>query len=339
MKWNELLELLLSGKDLSLEDAYNVALAIAENKIDDVMKSAILVALRCKGEGFNEIAGFAKALRDLAIKVGPFPEALDTAGTGGDKASLFNVSTATAFLLAAMGYPVVKHGNRSVSGISGSADLLEALGYKIDLSPEEVEKALAKSNFAFIFAPKYHPAMKNVMPVRKALGIRTIFNLIGPLSNPARPGYQVLGVSKEWMLEPMAKALSTLGIKRAAVIHGRPGIDEVSPISTTQVYLIEDGEITKSVVDVSDFGARALESLDPLRVSSVEESKEKVLRAFRGEVPEAIFLGLNAAMALHVLSEKDLREAYDEVIDFIKSNDVIERIRRIVEASGGKPTF
>jgi anthranilate phosphoribosyltransferase len=275
----------------------------------------------------------------LAVKVGPYPEALDTAGTGGDKASLFNVSTATALLLAMMGYKVVKHGNRSISSSSGSADLLEALGYKIELSPEEVDKALRESNFAFIFAPKYHPAMKNIMPVRKELGIRTIFNLVGPLSNPARPNYQLLGVASPQLLLKMAKALSELGIKRAAVVHGRPGIDEVSPISTTDVIIIDNGELKRTVLDVRDFGVTPLQSLEPLRVKDVNESKEKVLKALQGKGPEALFLSLNAALALHVMEVLDVSEAYQRIIEFIHTHDTIEALRKIVEASGGEPTF
>ncbi|ALU12074.1 anthranilate phosphoribosyltransferase [Ignicoccus islandicus DSM 13165] len=339
MEFKEVLETLLKGNNLPLEEAYEIAMKITKNEIDDILKSAILVALRCKGEKYTEIAGFAKALRDLAVKVGPFPEALDTAGTGGDNASLYNVSTATALLLAAMGYKVVKHGNRSISGTSGSADLLESLGYKINLTPEEVKIALNSSNFAFIFAPLYHPAMKNVMPVRKKLGIRTIFNLIGPLSNPASPGYQVVGVAEEWMLQPISEALTQFNVERAAVIHGFPGIDEVSPIASTEVVLVNKGDITKTVIDVKDFGIRPLESLDPLRVKSVEESKEKVLRALSGNEPEFTFLLVNASLALHVVSGIDIKDAASSIKEFVDSVDVIEKVRRIVEASGGTPTF
>ena len=322
-----------------MNTSYELALSIARNELSDILKSAFLVALRCKGERGDEVAGFAKALRDLAVNVGPYPEAIDTAGTGGDKSSLFNVSTATALLLAMMNHKVVKHGNRGVSSASGSADLLEALGYKIELSPEEVERALNQSNFAFIFAPIYHPAMKNVMPVRRELKVRTIFNLVGPLSNPARPGYQLLGVAKPWMMDVMAYALKLLGIKKAAVIHGRPGIDEVSPVSTTDVLLIEDGDITRTVLDVSDFGATPIKDLDKLKVSNAEESKEKVLKALSGEGDEAEFLALNAALALHVKDNLDVSDAYRSVKEFIASFDTIEGLRRIVEASGGHPTF
>jgi len=339
LNWYQLLDDLLEGNNLDIRTSYNLATAIAKNELSDVLKSAFLVALRCKGEKGEEVAGFAMALRDLALKVGPYPDALDTAGTGGDKSSLFNVSTATALLLAMMGYKVVKHGNRSVSSNSGSADLLESLGYKIELSPQEVERALSTSNFAFIFAPLYHPAMKNVMPVRRELRVRTIFNLVGPLSNPAKPGYQLLGVAKRWMLELIANALRTLGIKRAAVIHGRPGIDEVSPISTTDIILIDNNEITKTVLDVTDFGIQPLRGLENLKVRNIEESKMKVLKALRGEGDEAKFLALNAALALHVRDNIDVADAFRNVMDFLNSYDTLEGLRRIVESSGGTPTF
>jgi anthranilate phosphoribosyltransferase len=181
--------------------------------------------------------------------------------------------------------------------------------------------------------------MKNVMPVRKKLGIRTIFNLVGPLSNPASPGFQVVGVSEEWMLEPIAKALSMLGVKRAAVVHGRPGIDEVSPISTTQIYTVSEGEISKSVIDVTDFGVQPVESFEHLKVRNVEESKEKVLKALRGEGPEFVFLALNSALALHLTRGVDLMEAYNDIKEFVGTVDVLERVRSIVRASGGEPTF
>jgi len=334
-----LIEGLLRGKRLSSEEAYELALKIAKNEIDDVKKAGVLVALRCGNERPEEIEGFVKALLDLAVKIGPFKDAIDTAGTGGDRANLFNVSTATAITLAAMGYRVVKHGNRSVSSTSGSADVMEALGYNLNMSPEEAERALEKSNFVYLFAPLYHPAMKNVAPVRKSLGIRTIFNLAGPLSNPARPGYQLVGVSEPWMLEVFAKALNKLGVKRAAVVHGRPGIDEVSPISTTDVYLVTEDGITYTNVDVSDFGAKPLDSLDPLRVSNVEEAKEKFLRALRGEYPEAVFLGVNAAMALHVIEGADVSDAYLRVIDVLTRGEALEKLKEAIEASGGKPRF
>lgn len=310
-----LLEKILRGERLSSEEAYALAMSIAKNEIDDVQKAGFLVALRCGRERPEELEGFVRALLDLAVKVGPFREAIDTAGTGGDRANLFNVSTAAAVTLAAMGYKVVKHGNRSVTSAAGSADVMEALGYNLNLPPEKATEVFERTGFVYLFAPLYHPAMKNVAHVRKNLGIRTIFNLAGPLSNPARPGYQLVGVSEPWMLDVFAKALKNLGVERAAVVHGRPGIDEVSPTSTTEVYFVDRDKISYSVIDVEDFGAKPLESLEPLKVRDIKEAKEKFLRALRGEFPEAVFLGVNAAMAIHVIDGKDVSEAYLEVVE------------------------
>ncbi len=334
-----LLEKLLSGNRLSVNEAYELALAMAKNEIDDVEKAGALVALRCPRESPSEVEGFVRALLDLAVKVGPFPDAMDTAGTGGDRANLFNVSTATAITLAALGYKVVKHGNRSVTSVSGSADVLEALGYNINMGPEEATEALEKSNFAFLFAPRYHPAMKNVVNVRRKLKIRTIFNLAGPLSNPARPGYQLVGVSEPWMLELFANVLKNLGVKRAAVVHGRPGIDEVSPVSSTDVYLVDEEGITYTNIDVKDFGIDGLDSLDPLKVSNLEEAKTKFLRALRGEEPEAIFLAVNAATALHVREAIDVADAFEKVMDTLRRGEALSKLREAIEASGGIPKF
>jgi len=327
------------GTPLTSEEAYALAMGMARNELDDAQKAGVLVSLRCGNEKSEEVVGFARALLELAVKVGPFRDALDTAGTGGDRANLFNVSTATAITLAAMGYKVVKHGNRSVTGISGSADILEALGFNINLEPSKVKEMYERVGFAFIFAPLYHPAMKNVAPVRKSLGIRTIFNMVGPLSNPARPGYQLVGVSEPWMLEVLARALRELGVRRAAVVHGRPGIDEVSPVSSTDVYLVDEDGITYTNLDVSDFGATPLESLEPLRVASLEEAKDKFLRALAGEYPEAVFLGVNAAMAIHVLEGIDVSEAYLRVTTTLAKGEAIQKLREVIEASGGTPKF
>ncbi len=335
----QILERLLNGKRLDLDTAYSLATALTSEGLNEAQKGALLTALRCGKESFEEIAGFAKALLDKAIKIGPFPDAMDTAGTGGDKASLFNVSTATAITLAAMGVKAAKHGNVGVTSVTGSADILKELGYNIMMTPEQAEKAFKESGFVFLFAPIYHPAMKNVASVRKSLKIRTIFNLVGPLSNPARPRYQMVGVSEPWMLEPIAKALQLLGIERAAVIHGRPRIDEVSPVSTTDVYIVTPDEIVYTTVDVKDFGAEPLRSLDPLRVKSVEESKKKFIRALRGEEPEATFLALNTALAMHVKEMYDISESYKEVIEVLKSGAVIEKLKEAIIASGGQPKF
>ena len=227
MEYRDLLKKIVDGASLESEEARKLALDIMDGTIPDVVVSAILVALRMKGETVDEITGFAKAMRERAIRIsGEY--AIDIVGTGGDGFSTLNVSTASA-LLTSIKYPVAKHGNRAVSGKTGSADVLEALGYRIEVEPSEAAKLLKETRFVFLFAPLYHPAMKRVAPIRRALGIRTIFNVLGPLTNPANVKRIVIGVFSKSYAEKVAEAASRLGYEKAVIVYGEPGIDEVSP--------------------------------------------------------------------------------------------------------------
>ncbi len=331
----EILEGLLSGKSLTKDMAKKICIAMGRNELEAPASSAILVALRCKGEEYEEIAGFAEGLREMALRVGPYPDAIDTAGTGGDRAGLMNVSTASAIVLAEVS-KVVKHGNRSVSSVSGSADVLEGVGYNIYLEPHKVERAIEESNFAFLFAPLYHPAMKNIMPVRKLLGIRTIFNLIGPLSNPARPGYQVLGVASEDLLEKIARALHTLGVKRAIVVHGEPGIDEVSPVGKTKAIEIEGEEIHKITIEPPI----KLSELEKLKVNSKEEAVQKFVKSLKGEFYEGkVFVALNAGVGISLIKGIEIEDGFKEAMEIIESGAAFERLKKAVQASGGQLKF
>ena len=334
MDYGEILERLLERSNISKEEAKSVCIAMGKNEIEAEVAAAILAALRCKGEDAEEIAGFAEGLREMAIKIGPYPEAIDTAGTGGDRAGLMNVSTASAIVLAEVG-KVVKHGNRSVSSVSGSADVLETIGYNIQLGPQEAERALKASNFVFLFAPLYHPAMKNIMPIRKKMRVRTIFNLIGPLSNPARPGYQLLGVATKELMEKMAKAMTSLGIKRAFVVHGEPGIDEVSPIGSTYIIEVEGNELREGVFKVPE--PYKVNDLGLLKVRDKVDAAVKFIRSLSGEFePGSKFVALNAGLGISLLEGVDLEDGVREAYEIIKSGAAYERLVKAVEASGGR---
>ncbi|MFP3223281.1 MAG: anthranilate phosphoribosyltransferase, partial [Nitrososphaeria archaeon] len=238
MNLSEMLEMLLKGKDLSITESSEIASAIIKGELTEAQTSAILVALRAKGESPDEIAGYAISMRNSSIRVGPWYDAVDTAGTGGDGIGTFNASTASAIIISRV-IRVAKHGNRGVSSRSGSADFLEALGYNIIVRPEEAENLLRNSGFVFLFAQLYHPSMKNVAPVRKALGIRTIFNMLGPLTNPAGVKRQVVGVFSTKFMVPIAEAFVKLGAENIYLVHGHPGIDEVSVSGQTSVIKVK----------------------------------------------------------------------------------------------------
>ncbi|HDS11596.1 MAG TPA: anthranilate phosphoribosyltransferase, partial [Candidatus Wirthbacteria bacterium] len=234
------LNLLLRGESLTSSQARKMMLELISGQCLDSQIAGLLIALRQKGETATEIAGMAQAMREKARQVKVDCPVFDCCGTGGDEANTFNISTAVALVLAAGGVKVAKHGNRSVSSKCGSADVLEALGIRIDTAPEHIPDYLEKTDFAFMFAPHYHPAVKHVMMVRKALGVRTVFNILGPLCNPASASRQVIGVFAQELTPLIAEVLNLLGLKRALVVHGS-GMDEIALHATTQISELRDG--------------------------------------------------------------------------------------------------
>jgi anthranilate phosphoribosyltransferase len=329
----EVLEKILSKQNLSVEEAKELATAIIKGELNEAQTAGILVALRAKGETPEEIAGFALAMREAALKVGPWEDALDTAGTGGDRMGTFNASTATA-LLASKIVRVAKHGNRGVSSKSGSADFLEALGYNISVKPEEAERIVKESNFVFLFAQLYHPAMKNVAPVRKALGIRTVFNVLGPLTNPANVKHQVIGVFSKGFMAQMAQALTYLSPSKVMLVHGEPGIDEVSVSGITHAVLIKGGSIEELKIDLESLRIREPIPIQRLVVSDPDDSVVRFLRAIKSK-DEYIrsFVKANLAVATFVASKaksiEDGVELADQVI-----NEGLETITRVVSTHG-----
>lgn len=292
----------LEREDLSEQQAGDVMRALAE-EVPPALAGSLLTALRFKGERACEIRGFANAMRDLAVK----PElpsnvaAVDIVGTGGDGSGSVNISTGSALLAAAAGLSVVKHGNRSVSSKSGSADVLEKLGVVLPPTKEEVVSTLATYGFTFLFAPFFHPAMKNIAPVRQAMGIRTVFNILGPLTNPMRPPFGVIGAYSEPMAKLMAEALSGMEIERVFVIHGEPGWDEATPVGPFVLFDVTRGSVTREVRDPKDYRIQRCtpEDLEGGDAEFNAAALERVLRGKEGGAHlDALVLG--AALALEV---------------------------------------
>ncbi|AAL81834.1 anthranilate phosphoribosyltransferase [Pyrococcus furiosus DSM 3638] len=318
-----MLEKIVENRHLSFEEAYDLFNILKEES--EVRIAAYLAALQTKGYTSEEIAGFAKAMRDNAIKL-DLGEVLDTAGTGGDKSFTINVSTASALILSEY-TKVAKHGNVSVTSRSGSANLLEALGINIKISPEKAKEMIEKVNFTFIFAPMYHPALKRIMPVRKELGIKTIFNILGPLANPANPAYQVVGVNSRDLVEKMARALNYLGVKRATVVHGS-GLDEISPEKETIVAEVNRGDIDFYTVTPEDFG---LARTKVIPCYSPEESAERIRAVLRGngKNEDRNFVLINSAMALYTIGiASDLKEGV-ELAENVLGEKIIKKLEEI----------
>ncbi|MEM3632064.1 MAG: anthranilate phosphoribosyltransferase, partial [Conexivisphaerales archaeon] len=244
--YREMLVKIINGSGLSFDESIELCRMMFNGSLTDAQAGAVLAALSAIGESSEEIAGFAAAMKEHAVRINVGAD-LDIVGTGGDGLMTFNASTAASLFLAGR-LKILKHGNRAVSSASGSADFLEALGYNINIGPEVVARLLNETGFAFVFSQVYHPAMKALSSIRKQLGIRTIFNMLGPLTNPGNIKYRVIGVFSPAVMRKMADAAMAIGVKRAAIVHGEPGIDEVSPIGRTEMLLIEDGRVREMVV-------------------------------------------------------------------------------------------
>jgi anthranilate phosphoribosyltransferase len=297
-EFGDYLGLLLDHQSLSREDVRAVFGQLMEGKLTPVQTSALLTALRIKGETVDEITGAAEAMRAAAVPISFNAEAIvDTCGTGGDYQRTFNISTAAAFVVAGAGFIVAKHGNRSVSSHCGSADVLEELGIPVESDPRTVEYCLAKVGVAFLFAPAFHPAMKHAMPVRKELGVRTIFNLLGPLTNPLRPNVQLVGVYDPLWLKPVAKVLVQLGCQNGFVVHGE-GHDEIVLSGPTHVAEIRDGRVHMQTWNPKQFGITRQEG--PLTAGTTRKQCAsmllKVLKGERGPLRDAVCMNAGAAI-------------------------------------------
>ena len=284
MLFKQSLEHILAGNDLSHADMLVLMQQVMSGELTPAQIAGLVIALRQKGESVDEISAAATVMRSLSTKVAIKDNShlIDTCGTGGDGIQTFNVSTASAFVAAAAGAKVAKHGGRSVSSACGSADVLEALGVNVNLTPEQVAKCVDEIGIGFMFAPNHHSAMKHAAPVRRELGVRTIFNLLGPLTNPANAKRQVMGVFDKNLTSKLAKVLQNLGSEHVLVVHGADGMDEISFTGDTFVAELKDGKISEYTLNPAQFGLK-IHALKSIRVENAEQSKALILDVLNGK--------------------------------------------------------
>ena len=302
MSPSEALQSCIDGRELSHDDMTAMMRHIMSGDIPPTLVAAFLVALRTKKETVGEIAAAAQVMREFAtpVHIKDTRHLVDVVGTGGDGAHTFNISTAAKFVAAAAGAKIAKHGNRSVSSKCGSADVLEALGVNLSLSPERVAECITTVGAGFMFAPNHHPAMKNVVPIRRELGVRTIFNILGPLTNPANAKHILMGVFNAELVGIQIRVLQSLGMTHAMVVFGRDGLDEISLEGPTLIGELKNGVVSEYEIHPSDFGLSTAPT-SSFRVANAEESKQIVLRVLNGEIsPASDIVCLNAGATLYV---------------------------------------
>ena len=334
MNINEAIEKISSSNDLEKEEIKNVFLSIMKNECNDAEIISFLMTLKTKGESVEEITGAAEVLREMSQKLElPSDNLVDTCGTGGDGQNTFNISTASAIVAAAAGVKIAKHGNKSISSKSGSADLLEHAGIHIDLDENQSKKCFEDHGITFMFAPKYHKAMKNVAKVRKSIKTRTIFNVLGPLSNPANAKYQILGVYDKKLVKPIAEVARELGVERALVVHSEEGLDEISCEKDTYVAELKNNQITEYKINPKDFGLEIC-SLDNLKVKTVEESYKIFLGMLKNDNKEAVnIVCLNAGAAIYVSGIKNsLEDGIKHAKEAIESGEALKKYQTIVNS-------
>jgi anthranilate phosphoribosyltransferase len=332
MNVQEALGRLLDGHDLSRDEARSVMNEVMVGDATPAQIGGLLVALRLKGETVDEIAGCAEAMRAHVLAVKPARDDLvDTAGTGGDGARTINISTAAALVAAAAGAGVAKHGNRAVSSASGSADVLEALGFRLELPPARIERSIDELGFGFLFAPTHHPAMRHAAPVRRELAARTVFNVLGPLTNPAGARAQVVGVYAPSLVRTIAEVLAQLGARRAFVVHGAGGIDELSPAGPNLVCEVRDGNVHEREIDPLELGVPRC-AQDELRGGSPAENAEAIRAIFSGQNGgrrSAVLL--NAAGAIAAAGQaRDLADGLGYARDAVDSGAAGERLEELI---------
>ncbi len=332
----EAIDIVVSGHSLTREQATEVMQEIMEGEATPAQLGAFLTALRLKGESTEEIAGMAAVMREKALQVNAEGPLLDVVGTGGDGKNTFNISTASAFVAAACGARVAKHGNRAASSSCGAADVLDALGVKIELSPEGVAQCIEKAGMGFMFAPAFHPSMRYAAPARREIGIRTVFNILGPLTNPAHAQCMLLGVAYEQLGGLMAEALRLLDIQHALVVHGADGMDEISLSGPSNVWEVKEGEVTSWAIDLADTGLAAAPT-EALQGGSADENAATMHRLFRGEggpIRDAVLL--NSAAALLAADKATcLSEGISLAANAIDGGAALARVDALVEVSKG----
>ena len=322
----------MSGAPLTADDIGGAFSALLEGSVDPIQAGAFLVALKVRGETPNEIAAAAKAMRSAALTFEGPVGCVDTCGTGGDGANTYNISTGTAIVLAACGVPVAKHGNRGVSSKSGSSDVLTALGVNVAIDPQRAEACLNEIGLGFLFAPNHHPAMKHVAPVRQSLGVRTLFNLLGPLTNPAGARRQLLGVYDEALIRPIAETLGALGSESAWVVHGSDGLDELTVTGPSTVGMLKDGNVTVTNIVPADVGI-SRRSPEDLVGGTPEDNAAALLSVLEGDdsaYRDAIVLNTAAGLVIGG-AEDDLRVAARRAADAIDSRAAGKKLDALIE--------
>lgn len=321
-------------QDLSYEEAYECMNEIMDGKASDIQKSAYLTALSLKGETIDEITASAKGMREHCVKLLNDEDVLEIVGTGGDGSNSFNISTTSSLVIASGGVKVAKHGNRAASSKSGAADCLEALGVNIKIDEKQSKRLLDKINICFLFAQNYHLAMKYVAPVRKELGIRTVFNILGPLTNPAGATLQVMGVYDETLVEPLARVLNNLGVKRAMVVYGKDGLDEISASSETVVCEVKDHHYQTYTISPELFGMPRC-SKEELIGGTPEENAQITRDVLNGKAggPRTAVL-MNAGAGLYIGGKvKTLKEGIDLAAKLIDDKKALEKLEQFIQES------
>lgn len=330
--FKELLNKIIQKENLNENEMSDMMMEIFSGNITDAQVGAFMGALATKGETFEELAGAATAMRRKAVRIeANAPVIVDTCGTGGDGAKTFNISTTTAFVAAGCGVTVAKHGNRSISSQCGSADLLEALGMKIDIDPEIVEEAIAEIGIGFLFAPRYHSAMRFAAKARKEIGLRSIFNMLGPLTNPAAANCQLLGVYAPELTEMFAQALRMLGARRAFVVHGHDGLDEISVCAPTRISELKDGRTsTYDIMPEQFFG----ESADPEELAGGNPKKNaeitnRILTGEKGPKRNVVLINTSAAL-MAAGAAKDFADGLNSAEKSIDSGDALNKLKELI---------
>lgn len=322
---------------LTQEEMQNVMRQIMNGDAAEDQIATLLTSLAERGEAVSEITGAARVMREMASAIKAPIGALDCCGTGGDGVGTYNISTAVALVCAACGVPMAKHGNRAASSKSGAADALEALGVNLDLSKEQLETALKEFNFCFLMAPHHHQAMKHVMPVRKALGFRTIFNLLGPLANPAGTKFQLIGVFDKKWLRPMAEVLNHLGTTRAWIVHGHDGLDEITTTDKTDIAILDNGNITEKTISPEDFGLPLADTNDLLGGDA--QTNATALRALLNGEKNAYrdIMLANASAVLNISGKaNDLKEGVTIAAKAIDDGDALKTLEDYIAFSKGQ---
>jgi len=336
---------LVEGRDLARLEAEEMMDEIMSGKATEAQIAAFLTALRMKGETVEEITSFASVMRKFCCQIHPKVNGMlvDTCGTGGDSIKTFNISTIASFVAAGAGIAIAKHGNRSVTSRCGSADVLEALGLNLKVGPALVEKSIEEIGIVFMFAPNFHLAMRYAINPRREIGIRTVFNLLGPLTNPANAKAQLLGVYSEQLTEPLAHVLDNLGVERAMLVHGLDGLDEISTIGQTKITLLSRGEISTSHVCPEYFGARTVER-EALEGSTTEENALIAFRILNGQSrsgareddPKRDIVLVNAAAIIQIGGKAETaEEGMEAARESIRSGHAYEKLRFLIKFSGG----